>query len=258
MNDKRLITALFCASLAGDFLPMQVIYQGKTNRCHPKFTFPTDWHITHSPRHWSNEVTMIDYIKEVVIPYISARRDYFGDDTSAVVIMDNFKGQVTSSVQGLLEENNIHVCLLPPNTTDKLQPLDVSVNKPAKDFLKQKFEEWYTEQIVKQLEGQDVENIEVLDLTPIDLSSAVVKEKSAKWLVELAEYMANHPDIIVNGFIKTGISTALDGRREGLEEEDHTWTNSESDTDQEDEDQACAVSEDDEFIADSDQVLFIF
>lgn len=28
-RDKRLITAVFCGSLVGDFLPVQVIYQGK-------------------------------------------------------------------------------------------------------------------------------------------------------------------------------------------------------------------------------------
>ena len=54
-NDKRQITAVFCGSLVGDFLPVQVIYQGKTPRRHPKFEFPPDWDIIHSPKHWSNE-----------------------------------------------------------------------------------------------------------------------------------------------------------------------------------------------------------
>ena len=43
VNDKHLITAVFCGSLAGDFLPVQVIYQGKTNHCHPRYQFPQDW-----------------------------------------------------------------------------------------------------------------------------------------------------------------------------------------------------------------------
>ena len=163
---------------------------------------------------------MIDYIEAVVTPYVRVKRDDFGEETSAVIIMDNFKGQITLSVQSLLAENNIHVCLLPPNTTDRLQPLDVSVNKPAKDFLRKKYEEWLAKQIVQQLEGEDVENIEELDLAPIDLSAAVVKHKSAKWLVELAEYMANHPEIIVNGFIKTGIAAALDGDVENRDSEE--------------------------------------
>jgi hypothetical protein len=213
-KDKRLITALFCGSLTGDFLPVQVIYHGKTKRCHPKYKFPSDWHITHSPKHWSNETTMIGYIDEVVLPYVNNQRALLGEEKPAVVIMDNFKGQITNSVQALLEENNIHICLLPPNTTDRLQPLDVSVNKPAKDFLRRKFEEWFTEEIMKQLEGKDLDSS---DLEPINLGSAVVKEKSAKWLVELAEYFGKNPQIIVNGFIKTGIAAALDGIEEEMD-----------------------------------------
>ena len=68
------------------------------------------------------------------VPYVRSTRATFEEDTPAVVIIDNFKGQITSSVTYLLELNNIHVCLLLPHTTDLLQPMDLSVNKPAKDF----------------------------------------------------------------------------------------------------------------------------
>ena len=40
-GDKRQITAVFCGSIVGDFLPIQLIYQGKTARCHPRSTGPT-------------------------------------------------------------------------------------------------------------------------------------------------------------------------------------------------------------------------
>ncbi len=51
VNDKRQITAVFCGSLVGDFLPIQLIYKGKTQRCHPRYKFPSHWHITQSPKH---------------------------------------------------------------------------------------------------------------------------------------------------------------------------------------------------------------
>ena len=128
---------------------------------------------------------MIQYIEKIIVPYINHVRESAGNDAPALIIMDNFKGQVTSAVNNLLEANNIHVCLLPPDTTDRLQPLDISVNKPAKDFLKRKFEEWYSCEIMKQLEGKDVESAE---LQPINLGMPVLKELGARWMVEMAEY----------------------------------------------------------------------
>ena len=119
---------------------------------HPHFKFPSDWDITHSPKHWSNEETMFQYIKAIIIPYVEKQRDNLGEDKSALVIMDNFKGQITPCVNAILEENSIHVCLLPANTTDLLQPVDISVNKPVKDFLRQKFQDWYSSQIAEQLD----------------------------------------------------------------------------------------------------------
>ena len=60
IDDKRQITATLCGTSTGVFLPPQIIYQGKTNRCHPTIKFPADWCITHSPNHWANEHTTLD------------------------------------------------------------------------------------------------------------------------------------------------------------------------------------------------------
>ena len=42
IDDKRQFTAVFCGSLDGDILPLQVIYQGKTTASLPHFNFPTN------------------------------------------------------------------------------------------------------------------------------------------------------------------------------------------------------------------------
>ena len=210
-NDKRQITALFCGTILGDFLPIQLVYKGKTDRCHPKFKFPEDWHITHSPNHWSTETTMLQYIDNIIEPYVRAVREIVGDDKAALVIMDNFKGQFTEKVTKLLEHHNIHLCLLPSNTTDLLQPMDIAVNKPAKAYLKKQFEVWYSEQVMKQLDEKDMEDLEEADIEPIDMSMQVMKEVGATWLVKMADYIRANPHFIVNGFVKSGISAAMDG-----------------------------------------------
>ena len=40
VDDKRQITATFTISATNDFLPMQLIYPGKTKKCLPNFQFP--------------------------------------------------------------------------------------------------------------------------------------------------------------------------------------------------------------------------
>lgn len=57
-------------------------------------------------------------------------------DRHALCIFDNFKGQLTDEVLKLLEDSNVDVVFVLPNHTDRLQPLDLSVNKSAKDYLK--------------------------------------------------------------------------------------------------------------------------
>ena len=205
-NDKRQITGVFCGSLVGDFLRVQLIYKGKTARCHPRYKFPSDWNITHSPKHWSTETTMLEYIEEIIIPYIKTKRQELKEDEdekAAIVIMDNFKGQVTDSVNQLLDSNNIHVCLLPPNTTDLLQPMDLTVNKPGKEFIKKKFENWYADKVIEQLDDEG-------DLEPINLGLPLLKELGAEWLVEMFHYISDNPQFITSGFICSGISHALD------------------------------------------------
>ena len=212
LNDKKQITTVFCGSLVGAFLPIQLIYKGKTNRCHPYFEFPLDWDITHSPKHWSTEQTMIQYVENIIVPFVERTRESLGEgeDKAAVIIMDNFKGQITPAMNELLEQHNILSCLLPPNTTDHLQPLDLSVNKPAKVFLRGEFQKWYSEQIMQQLDNPAAD-LSTAELQPVDLGMAAMKQITGQWLVNMADYITNNPQFIVNGFIHSGISKALDG-----------------------------------------------
>ena len=71
---------------------------------------------------------------------------------------------------------------------------------------------------MKQLEGRDIESAE---LQPINLGVPVLKELGAKWMVEMAEYFGENPQIVVNGFVKAGIARALDGHIDCTPEEEN-------------------------------------
>ena len=125
-------------------------------------------------------------------------------DQKAMLIFDVFKGQVTEKVNSVIEENNCVIVHVPNNMTDKFQPLDLTVNAQAKQFLKSKFECWYAEQISKQLDDRsNVYDIQV----PLKLS--VIKPIHAKWLLGLYDRLQNSPYSIINGFEMAGIKDAL-------------------------------------------------
>ena len=137
----------------GEFLPPQIIYGGKTPRCLPSVAFPSSWDITFSKNHWANEKTTESYIKSILIPFLQKKRSALKLDPQhpALVIFDRFKGQCTPKILSLLNDNNILIAIVPANCTDRLQPLDVSVNKAAKECLRRQFQEWYGDQVCKQL-----------------------------------------------------------------------------------------------------------
>ena len=203
VDDKRQITATFAATAVGDFLPVQLIYQGKTSASLPAFTFPDDWCVTYTPNRWANEQTTKAYIEDIILPYVNEKRRqlHLEDDHPALVIFDVFKGQCTEEILKVLEDNHIEHVLVPPNCTDRLQPLDLSVNKPAKEFLRRKFQEWFANQIADQLESDDTQQV--------DMRLSIMKPLGARWLVELYDYLGSNPSFIVNGFAAAGILDAL-------------------------------------------------
>ena len=77
-NDERQINVAFAASLSEEFLPSQVLYQGKTHRCHPSYAFLEDYDVWHSPNHWANGETVLRYIEKVILSYFKQVRDKKG------------------------------------------------------------------------------------------------------------------------------------------------------------------------------------
>ena len=205
-DDKRQITAVLAVTLNGEYLPPQVIYEGKTTRCHPKVSFPEEWDIWHSTNHWSNENTMKRYIENIIVPFICRKRESLKlqNDHPALALFDSFRGQTTPAILSLLESHNIIPVQIPANCTDKLQPLDVSINKPVKNEMKKHFQTWYAMEVQKQLKDR----VSVGDVK-VDMPLAVMKEKSANWILSTSTALQARPQLAINGFKRSGILSAV-------------------------------------------------
>jgi len=101
------------------------------------------------PNHWANEVTILTLKDHPTVPNVlrSARkRDCILNSVHYVFLtILRHSWQQRAEVLIIL----IQFCI-PENFTDRLQLLDLIVNKPAADFLRGKFEEWYAKQICDQ------------------------------------------------------------------------------------------------------------
>ena len=138
---------------------------------------------------------MKDYIQKIVVPYVEKMRQTLklADNYPALLLFDNFKAQCTQELLTLLDDNFINVLLIPPNCTDRLQPMDISVNKPAKDFLRGEFKSWYAKQVCSQFRGES-------EKAPIDMRLSVVKPLGFEWMKRLYDYIKSQPHLVSNGF----------------------------------------------------------
>ena len=132
---------LACQCLVRPFLPAQLNYAGKAPACLPKVQFPSDWHATFTPKHWSNEDTMFAYINNVVILYVveTCHTLKLPHSQLALALFDHFEGHLTPRVQDDMDTNNILVVDVPANCTDRLQPIDLSIDEPLKTTWKPLF-----------------------------------------------------------------------------------------------------------------------
>jgi len=58
-----------------------------------------------------------------------------------MLVLDAFKGHLTDSVKNQLRKKNTEL-VSPNRMTSVLQPMDVSINKPIKDRLRQQYRTW--------------------------------------------------------------------------------------------------------------------
>ena len=203
-DDKRQITALLASTLSGKLLPLELIYQGLTDACHPKVNFLKSWHVTHSENHWSNEKTMCDYIDNVIIPYVERTRENYSLDKinqPALAIFDVFKAQRSEKVLDKLNAAGIRVVFVPASCTDRLQPLDQLPNKVFKDELKNCFQTYYAEAVAKRRKlktsGESSDHV--------DLRTSIIKPLHAKWIIKTFQKIAKDKEMFIISFNLVGI-----------------------------------------------------
>ena len=182
-----MITATFTITLDGKFLPIQLIYGGKTRKSIPAVKFSRGYVLSANSKHYSNKEETLKHLKEVIVSHIQNERKTLRLDADypALLIMDVFKGQMAPDVLNMLKANNIFLTKVPTNMTNLYQSLDLTMNGYAKSFLKRMFTEWFASKVCEALEsGKIPEEIDVR------MNLSFLKPLQAGWIIKLYNEMS--------------------------------------------------------------------
>ena len=200
-EDKRQITVCVAASLRGDLLPLQLIFQGKTARSLPSGTAASTAarvDITCSNNHWSTQETMQRWVTKVLLPHTERMIELHGLDANAhiLLLLDCWAVHKSAEFRGWLQKEHprIHLVFVPANCTSKLQLADVALQRPFKSCITQSFNQWAAESIAEQIRSGEVTGIAA------QLGMAALKPLVLQWCVDSWNGLRERKQLILDGW----------------------------------------------------------
>ena len=141
---------------------------------------------------WANEETILFWLQKLWGKNNVRRR---------LLVWDAFRAHLTDDVKDYARSKcNTDMCVIPGGCTSRLQPADVSWNKPFKGKFSELYDEWLFSGPV--------------DKTPKGNRRAPPKPLILTWIKTAWDSIT--PAIIRKSFVKCGISAAMDGSEDHL------------------------------------------
>jgi hypothetical protein len=138
--EKLHLTVMLAATADGRKLPPFLILKRKTL---PKSeAFPKDVIVRAQEKGWMTEELTLEWLK-----IVWGRRPRASLNQPSMLVLDAFKGHLTDSVKNQFREMKTDLVVIPGGVTSVLQPMDVSLNKPFKDRLRQQYLTWIADPV---------------------------------------------------------------------------------------------------------------
>ena len=180
----------------GTKLPPYVVFKRKTL---PKdLVLPRGIHVRAQAKGWMDESLVKDWLNSVwtKVGGLLRKRN--------LLVWDSFRAHLSDNVKRVLKNSRTDVAVIPGGMTSLLQPLDVGVNKPFKDNLRQYWNEW-------MLAGNHT-------FTPAGRIRKPDLRQICQWILD--SWNAISTDTIKRSFLKCCITNALDGTEDDILWED--------------------------------------
>ncbi|QRV92811.1 Ulp1 protease family, carboxy-terminal catalytic domain protein [Ceratobasidium sp. AG-Ba] len=207
LEEKRAFTVLVAASLSGDILPFQAIYEGKTARSLPTTTargyseaiglgFLLSF--SGSDTYWSTQITMQHFVSRILAPYFRAqiKRNNLPPSQRCIFQIDCWSVHRSAKFRGWMAENYPWIVILyvPGGCTGLFQACDVGLQRILKLAIRHAAHNDVVNEILAALSDgtapEDVLN---------DQSRPTLRDRSVDWLLR-GFYAINQPEIVTKAF----------------------------------------------------------
>lgn len=138
------ITAAVGVTAAGGTLPLMIVYKGKpTGRIARDFTdatkgYPAGCFYVCQDSAWMDESVMLQWVNVVLKPYVETAPP----DVVPLLFLDSYKCHLMTTVVSKIQDLGVEVNHIPGGCTGLTQPVDVGINKPLKNRIRHKWEDY--------------------------------------------------------------------------------------------------------------------
>lgn len=143
--------------------------------------------VTTQSKAWMDEDRILEWIMKVWLPYVQGK--------PALLSLDTFSGHLTK-VKAAFAKCGTKLSVIPGGCTSILQPLDVSINKSFKGYLRQLWCQYMVDEAEKG----------------VTIIRPVCKSKLLDWISKAVSLLDTKLNIIEKSFYVTGIVIASEER----------------------------------------------
>ncbi len=192
--DKRHLTVVLGVSAAGNVLPTMIIFKGK--RQLKDIKAPAGFLVCVQEKAWMDETLMKDWVLQCFRKYTNRQ--------PALLVLDSFRAHLTDTVKKETRKAGGTLAVIPGGCTSKLQPLDVSINKPFKAVVRTKWIQHIRDEVTRVNKAKESGDTNAKVKGP-------GKQQIVDWIVAAVNNLKEKRVLVQKSFVVTGINTKLNG-----------------------------------------------
>ncbi|KAK4700757.1 hypothetical protein P7C70_g5484, partial [Phenoliferia sp. Uapishka_3] len=200
IDEKRAFTLGVASSMRGDFLPAQLIWEGKTVRSLPSLKAQAPGlergfiNSCGGHNHWTKLPQMKEYVEGILVPYyrkICLELDLEMYKQKMIFYIDVYTVHISKAYRAWMIDNYPYIIVIyvPANCTSKFQPQDVGQQFIIKQIITRSYLAHITSLICEEFDrGTPPEEIAL----PTTLGA--LRDASVAWIVKAYDHGVENPD----------------------------------------------------------------